>query len=1021
MKNFRYLALLALLALPLAACDDAEEAPVVTPPVEGTIRGTVTLEGQAAQGITVTLQGGAAARTATTNSNGGFEFTAVSAGGYQVEISNIPAGAAFSPTSRAAVISSAGQQVTVDFAGQFIRTSSIVGSVTASGVGQAGVTVSLTGTGAAQTTSNAQGAFSFTGLRAGTYTVAISGTATGTTFSTVSQNVTVGVGQAATVGFAGTLPAPDPKPATVTIASITQGTLNTPVILGNAAGQLDVTVNIVPNDESPTKIAIFVGNTEVASQTIANAAPSEGAEESTSVQQVTLSFNSALYNRSGSTATPVHLNGAKELRARLTVAQRPATEPRASNAINVVFNNLDGFHHQHVIGNPAASAVAANGSVWYGGPDFTTYTYSVIPVSYSGRAVKEVTLAGTCAAGTGEQALRDEAAPFSWGRACAAQQGGVSPSVGAAVYSDGTPHAGTGVITNASDAAREAAPVLPVNIDRVAPAGAAIVIATQTALGNIDNWVNGTYSFVTGYTAPTDAGVGISTTDANVRAFQVRTAGDTAIVAGHDFSDNVQTAAGLTDSVDPTRYQVRVRVRDLLNNSTVVVQSAGASPNTLATFGVDKVAPAVQNNASPADSTVQATASGNFSANFADGLSGFAGTGAVLHNLVKVTGSTSGIVTTALAGTGVTTAKAAAPFATAAASQFITTTPAAAAYTPSPTLITITPVAVPAAGGYVIYQAQAQDKAGNRSDMFTRRLYVDHAQSPVITGLNATATYSGGSPASFPAVAQDSVEVVSGELLFTYPNVGVPVIYPRPTPLVSQTFNDDGFTMPAAVNYQVPLFIRGIQVVETDGSLTGSGMAFATARPNQVGGRVFNPLSTLSTFGFPEGNLTAAAGRSSVFFAPILSTQIAAGTDFATVATATKINSFTVSAPTCAAATTGTNPTQTCTWTVKASGQPGTFVNPFAALAVVEGVNPANGLRVVYPAAAGGVAPANASYDIAPKFTAPFPTLDNGVVRDYEWTLTITRRVGSGTFAFHVVGVAGGFDALASTQFTRTW
>ena len=184
------------MVLPLAACDEGSD-PVVT--VAGSITGTVSVDAAGAAGITVTLSSGVTVSTAAT---GQFTFSAVPAGAYTVTISGQPADVAFPSTAQAAVITTAGQVVTVNFPGASIRTSAIFGSVTDGAAGLAGVTVTLSGTEAKTTTTNATGQFAVAALRAGTYTVTISGMPATVTCATPSQSVTVAAGESKVASFA---------------------------------------------------------------------------------------------------------------------------------------------------------------------------------------------------------------------------------------------------------------------------------------------------------------------------------------------------------------------------------------------------------------------------------------------------------------------------------------------------------------------------------------------------------------------------------------------------------------------------------------------------------------------------------------------------------------------------------------------------------------------------------------------------------------------------------------------------
>ena len=229
MNRLRLFAMATLVALTFTACDEATEPvqPPPPPPAVGTISGTVTIEGSGATGVTVTLSSGA---TSATGAGGNFSFTGVTAGSYTATISGYPADATFPSTTQVATIASDGQVVQLNFAGAYIRASSVVGTVVAEdvmmGMGMDangefmpdaldGVTVSLGGMFAmGETASTVAGGFAFTGLRAGDYTVTISNTPADVTFGPVemggmmmgtgtTQEVTVGVGEVGAAVFAG--------------------------------------------------------------------------------------------------------------------------------------------------------------------------------------------------------------------------------------------------------------------------------------------------------------------------------------------------------------------------------------------------------------------------------------------------------------------------------------------------------------------------------------------------------------------------------------------------------------------------------------------------------------------------------------------------------------------------------------------------------------------------------------------------------------------------------------------------
>lgn len=197
MNRLKQMAGALMLLVPLAACDEG-----TPPPPTGSIEGTVMIEGTGADGVTVTLNDGT---TTTTAGGGAYRFTGVEGGAYTITISGYPSDATFDATQATATIASANQVVQVNFSGSYIRTSSILGTVTLEGTGLSGLSVALSGMSEGTTTTASDGAFAFTGLRAGTYTVEVSGyDSEAYSFSNTTQSATVGVGASAEMSFEGT-------------------------------------------------------------------------------------------------------------------------------------------------------------------------------------------------------------------------------------------------------------------------------------------------------------------------------------------------------------------------------------------------------------------------------------------------------------------------------------------------------------------------------------------------------------------------------------------------------------------------------------------------------------------------------------------------------------------------------------------------------------------------------------------------------------------------------------------------
>ncbi len=197
MNRLKLFAAVAVLWLPLAACEET-----TPPPPVGSIVGTVSIEGTGIDGVSVNLSNG---NSTTTSGGGSYRFDNVEGGAYTVTISGTPSDAMFDATSAAATIASAGQSVTLNFTGAYIRTASVVGTVTVENMGLRGVSVALSGVSSATTVTDDNGQYAFTGLRMGSYSVEISGFDSDEIgFSATSSAVTVGTGESKIVSFDGT-------------------------------------------------------------------------------------------------------------------------------------------------------------------------------------------------------------------------------------------------------------------------------------------------------------------------------------------------------------------------------------------------------------------------------------------------------------------------------------------------------------------------------------------------------------------------------------------------------------------------------------------------------------------------------------------------------------------------------------------------------------------------------------------------------------------------------------------------
>lgn len=171
---------------------------------QGSVSGTVTVDGVALPGVTVQLSGPTNASTVT-GANGGFSFGQLLAGNYTISITGLPAAYAFGTTTYSFSIGTNNESQTINFVGSVSRTTSIRVSVLRSNGTPVPTTVRLQGQGIDVTSdTDAGGNVLFTGLAAGTYTVSLPRQPFG--FAVPTRTVTVAVGQAAQVNFLGDLP-----------------------------------------------------------------------------------------------------------------------------------------------------------------------------------------------------------------------------------------------------------------------------------------------------------------------------------------------------------------------------------------------------------------------------------------------------------------------------------------------------------------------------------------------------------------------------------------------------------------------------------------------------------------------------------------------------------------------------------------------------------------------------------------------------------------------------------------------
>ena len=381
------------LTIGVVGCDDDGVVTPVTPPtpapIFGTVSGTVSVEGSGLVGVSVNLAG-AASQSAATGSSGGYSFDNVPAGTHSVQISGAPDEVTFASTATVVTIATSGQTATADFSGNYIRTSTIKGSVTAGGEGVV-ATVTATGAGMVMSeqavvgSSDTDGNFELAGLRAGTYHVEISELPEGIEFPVTMRDVTVGVGLSANVSF--DAPGED-GPTGAGVFLIITGVTDDDGEPGKTSGRVTATIDIERSDTRFEKIALYVDGAEVATQIFGLPPAPAAGEPPVAAQQLgvvfSLSFDSDEYDPE--TGAVTYENGTYGIVAGVTFVGSEAED--YSQRWEVELENDDGYVVTADLGDN--SAIGDDGRRWYGGPGNGTIYITALRVSYTGGSVTSV-------------------------------------------------------------------------------------------------------------------------------------------------------------------------------------------------------------------------------------------------------------------------------------------------------------------------------------------------------------------------------------------------------------------------------------------------------------------------------------------------------------------------------------------------------------------------------------------------------------------------------------------------------
>jgi hypothetical protein len=482
----------------------------------------------------------------------------------------------------------------------------------------------------------------------------------------------------------------------------------------------------------------------------------------------------------------------------------------------------------------------------------------------------------------------DSVAPFTATYTCAGVWNmNVQPAVLSSIRTDGNPGpVGVAAVQQTTPLITlfaNAAAITPVRIDVVGPTGFALAMPASP-----NNWFNSAFDFNSLVTVGTDPGVGLGP---NAVAFQYADLPSTTWIpftAGPP--NNIPE-----DPIDFTNaaYAARLLVTDLLGNATTVPQS-GAT-----TFGIDNTGPEMQYSGgligTPAASNVMMPNKDSVLHNVTPNNQPLTSVNALFG--VRIRDTRSGFDTLnqnyyyrkisrlfpvgQFAQTGC--AEGLAPdcdFLTGIQLQVDPSDPTYRYHT-----IPVYGVSggyTSTSAGYYTFFAYALDRAGNYSPQVNKQAAIDIV-APQVTGINFPASLPGASQVAFVPNGSDDLEVISGALYLTYPNMtGGPLRYSSFSNLDSPwnstlatpvgngaPFGSAGFTVPHG-------FLNGIDVVNAADSTPPVAVS-GTYAPTLVGAQFYDI----------KHGVVALAGASpdssGVFNAGILPAQLQPGTPFSAV------------------------------------------------------------------------------------------------------------------------------------------
>ena len=781
---------------------------------QGQVRGVVLVEETSLPGLVIDLTG-PDVRSTTTDPAGRYIFEGVPSGAYVVTVRSASADISFPATSRTAVVSGA-QTVTVDFIGNYIRTASIEGWVTAGTRGLAGVAVTLEGVEAGTTRTGQGGGFTFPGLRAGRYQVEISEFPASVRFPSIRTDVDLTTGQTFLVTFGGE--------AELTASAVIQaierrlpGGLRVLADPQDLYGDLEVTVAVDRGEDTLEAVELLLGDELVGSQsfTPTQMAPRAGTGRVGGFQaepllSVRLPVNTAAFDLA--TGTALFPNRQYLLSARLATVEGGPVAWLSS--IQVQLRNTDTLWG--VVTAENGPVTGADGERWIGGD----LEVRVLPVVYDlSRVVESVTLslrrsgAGELRVLTGEPGPSPLVFPARGDPGPGTLTGYQTPVgevdelvVASAQYADGGSVPGVPVVL----AGR-------LRIDIAPPPDPSFALPVQSAAVPccLGNWVGGGFRFSAAVQEEPDTGVGGGSVRIHVGEASLS---DAELAAG----PAVVTAAELSPTGDNASLRAVAVARDALGNTSVVPLAPsdgnpGAGDGTAARFGVDLTPPVLRFDGTSVGSRTRNPARG--SAWVLDAEDPLAGIGPLPAR------TSVWVSSPALSGTP---------------GQCLFPGPGPCGPAPDGRVRAI-PAGVE---GYITMETRVLDRAGNASAEIRRTVLVD-ATPPVLGPVSAPAILVPNEPAAFRVQATDNLDLGDGWFSLEYGDgtgSGREVVAMVPPDPLGAAF-DDEMTTDARLGLMVPV-VTGLERVEDAGGL---------ARP---AGNVLGPEAARAVVTDAAGNRT---------------------------------------------------------------------------------------------------------------------------------------------------------------------